>query len=174
MAALERWRAVVILDNCEQVVDGAAAFADSLLARCPTLTLLATSREALVVDSERVLSLQPLGSADDGDEAVALFFARAHLVAPDARLDRNDVAALCDALDRLPLAIELAAARVDRMDIGEIAGSLFRGRADRRSRARVSPRPKPRTPRRSRRHRAVSGGRGCPGGRHPRSRSERA
>lgn len=136
MATLERWRAVVILDNCEQVIDGVAAFVDSLLARGPTLTLIATSREALVVDGERVLTLPPLGSEGAGDEAVALFFARARLVAPDARPDRSEVAELCDALDRLPLAIELAAARVDRMEIGEIAESLMRGRADRRSRRR--------------------------------------
>ena len=136
VAALERWRAVLILDNCEQIIDGVAGFADSLLARCQTLTLLATSREALMIDGERVLTLPPLGGSGDGDEAVALFFARARLVAPDARPDRREVAELCDALDRLPLAIELAAARVDRMDIGEIAGSLMRGRADRRSRRR--------------------------------------
>ena len=94
MATLERWRAVVILDNCEQVIDGVAAFADSLLARGPTLTLIATSREALVVDGERVLTLPPLGSDGAGDDAVALLFARARLVAPDARPDRSEVAEL--------------------------------------------------------------------------------
>ena len=139
LAALERWRAMIILDNCEQVLDGVAEFADKLLAACPDLTLLATSREALVVDGERLVPLGPLGGRDEGDEAVGLFLARARLVAPDFRpttAEIAEIAELCDALDRLPLAIELAAARVDRMAIGQIAQGLFSGRSDRRSRRR--------------------------------------
>ena len=139
LTALARWRATIILDNCEQVIDGAAQLTDELLSACPDVTLLATSREALAVDGECVLPLGPLGVRDDGDEAVGLFLARARLVAPDFRptpTEIANIAELCETLDRLPLAIELAAARVDRMDISEIADGLLRGRSDRRARRR--------------------------------------
>lgn len=139
LTALARWRATIILDNCEQVIDGSAQLADELLSACPEVTLLATSREALAVDGECVLPLGPLGGRNEGDEAVGLFLARARLVAPDFRptsTDIADIAALCETLDRLPLAIELAAARVDRTEISEIADGLLRGRSDRRARRR--------------------------------------
>ena len=121
------------------MIDGAAQLADELLSACPDITLLATSREALAVDGERVLPLGPLGGRDEGDEAVGLFLARARLVAPDFRpspTELADIAELCETLDRLPLAIELAAARVDRMEILQIADGLLRGRSDRRARRR--------------------------------------
>ncbi len=78
-----------------------------------------------------MLSLARSAHGDEGDEAVGLFLARARLVAPDVRpspTEIADISELCETLDRLPLAIELAAARVDRMDISE-----DRARADART-----------------------------------------
>lgn len=139
--ALARWQAIVILDNCEQVVDGVAELVDDLMSACPDLTLVATSREALAVDGERVVPLGPLGGSEgtEADEAVGLFLARARLVAPDFRPTAEEIAeiaGLCEALDRLPLAIELAAARADRMAVGQIVDGLLSGRRDRRARRR--------------------------------------
>jgi predicted ATPase/DNA-binding SARP family transcriptional activator len=111
-ALLERLRtpAVLILDNCEHVLDAAAALAVRLLDAAPALRILATSQVALGVDGEALYVLTPLAL----DDAVALFTLRA------ARLG-DDPTALCRALDGLPLAIELAAARTKTLSIEEIA-----------------------------------------------------
>ena len=117
-ALLERLRsagAVVILDNCEHVLDAAAALAERLLAEAPGLRILATSQVALEVDGEAVLELAPLALSD----AVELFGLRA------ARHgDPGEVDELCRALDGLPLAIELAAARTRTLPVAEIARRL--------------------------------------------------
>jgi predicted ATPase/DNA-binding CsgD family transcriptional regulator len=98
-----RGRSLLVLDNCEHVVDAVAAFAERLLAACPTVTVLATSRERLAVPGERVVAIGPLPL---GSDAERLFADRAVVpVNPDAAAD------LCARLDGLPLAIELAAAR---------------------------------------------------------------
>jgi predicted ATPase/class 3 adenylate cyclase len=102
-------RVLLLLDNCEHVVESAAELVASVSSTCPETFVLATSRESLAVAGERVYAVQPLVSAD----AIALFNARAG--AAGARLDPLETAAvveeLCARLDNLPLAVELAAAR---------------------------------------------------------------
>jgi predicted ATPase/class 3 adenylate cyclase len=102
-------RMLLILDNLEQIVGGAPAIAD-LLAAARDLHVLATSRERLNLAAERVYDVPPLVE----DQAIALFIARAHAVAPNVTVDdadNEDVATLCRRLEGLPLALELAAAR---------------------------------------------------------------
>ena len=121
-ALLERLKAsaaIVILDNCEHVLDAAAALAVRLLDAAPPLRILCTSQVSLDVDGEVVLELMPLALP----EAVELFSRRAaarhrDLPAGDAVLD------LCRSLDGLPLAIELAAARTKTLSIEEISRRL--------------------------------------------------
>jgi predicted ATPase/class 3 adenylate cyclase len=127
--ALTDWlrerRMLVVLDNLEQVTEAAGVVAE-LLRDCPRLTLLATSREALHVRAERVFPVPPLGLPPagpgrptarqvEGFEAVRLFVDRARAVRPDFHLTDENAAAvaeICRRLDGLPLAIELAAARL--------------------------------------------------------------
>ena len=99
-------RVLLVLDNFEQVVEGAAVVAD-LLAACPRLEILATSRERLRLRAETEYAVDPLPERD----AVELFRARAAAVRRDLDAADDDVAELCRRLDGLPLAIELAAAR---------------------------------------------------------------
>ncbi len=118
-ALLERLKtasAVVILDNCEHVVDAAAALAVRLLDAAPGVRILCTSQVPLDIDGELVVELGPLALAD----AVELFTRRA---APRRR-DEAAVEELCRALDGLPLAIELAAARTKTLSIEEIGRRL--------------------------------------------------
>ena len=109
---------LLVLDNCEHVVDACADLVDEILERCPTVSVLATSREVLELHGEQVYPVLPLGIDDDSSqhsESVQLFCARVLLVRPDwvmSAADSSDVAAICRRLDGLPLAIELAAARV--------------------------------------------------------------
>jgi len=110
--------ALMVLDNLEQVLE-AAADVRTLLATCPHLKILATSREALRIHGEREVPIPPLPHAfearGDTTPAMALFEERAREVRPDFRIDddnRAAVAELCRRVDALPLAIELAAARV--------------------------------------------------------------
>jgi predicted ATPase/DNA-binding SARP family transcriptional activator len=125
-ASLRHSDLFVVLDNVEQVIDAAPAIA-GLLAACPRLTILATSREPLRLQAERLYLTQPLGlpvlSLNETldpeqllrSEAVALFVERAQAVRPDFVLTEENahtIAELCTRLDGLPLAIELAAARV--------------------------------------------------------------
>ena len=98
---------LLLIDNFEQVVDAAGDIAP-LVASCPGVRVLATSREPLRIAAEREYALRPLPESP----AVELFRHRAGLVAPDLEIDYDVAAQICDALDRLPLAIELAAARV--------------------------------------------------------------
>ena len=116
-------QALLILDNCEHVIVQSAAFSHLLLQRCPRLTILATSREPLGVAGEVRWPVSSLGDPD----ALSLFEMRARLVAPDFKLaapNRAPVAAICDRLDRLPLAIEMAAARLDLMSEQELLANL--------------------------------------------------
>jgi predicted ATPase/DNA-binding SARP family transcriptional activator len=114
---------LVILDNCEHLVDAAAGAAEALLAGDGSLRLLTTSREALRVPGEAVWVVPPLQAG----EAVELFVERAH--AAGAGLDAGDaeraaIAEICERLDGLPLAIELAAARTRAFTLGQIAERL--------------------------------------------------
>jgi predicted ATPase/DNA-binding SARP family transcriptional activator len=102
---------LLVLDNCEHIVDACANLADTLLRSCPDLTILATSREALGVRGERAWLVPPLPIAD----AVTLFVERARDFAGEFALTDSNRAAveeICTRLDGIPLAIELAAARV--------------------------------------------------------------
>ncbi|WP_212835136.1 LuxR C-terminal-related transcriptional regulator [Catellatospora sp. TT07R-123] len=113
LAALADRHALLVLDNCEHVQDGVAPLLERLLAGCPRLRVLTTSRARLMVPYERVYPVPPLSLAGDGaSDAVALFLDRAGAVgqAPDPVL-REQVAAVCARLDGVALAIELAAAR---------------------------------------------------------------
>ncbi|HEV7761227.1 MAG TPA: BTAD domain-containing putative transcriptional regulator, partial [Acidimicrobiales bacterium] len=117
---LGRRRVVVLLDNCEHVIDAAARCVAQLLASCPALRIVATSREPLGLDGEHQLPLGPLADTD----AAALFTARAEAVQPLFRADPDDLAGLCRHLDGLPLAIELAAARTKTLPVAEIEERL--------------------------------------------------
>jgi predicted ATPase/DNA-binding CsgD family transcriptional regulator len=114
---------LVVLDNCEHVIDACARLASSLLSSCPKLRILATSRESLGVSGETVWRLDPL-QAQAGHR---LFVERARQrepeFIPDAAADAT-IAELCERLDHLPLAIELAAARVAIMLPAEILADL--------------------------------------------------
>jgi predicted ATPase/DNA-binding SARP family transcriptional activator/class 3 adenylate cyclase len=117
---------LLILDNCEHVIDGASELADALLEQAPNVRVLATSREPLRVRGERVLRLGPLTAED----AVALFAQRAALVQDSfwlSPINEPVVHDICRRLDRLPLAIELAAAHSYEFDVKEIARRLEDG-----------------------------------------------
>ncbi|WP_433676878.1 ATP-binding protein [Microbacterium gorillae] len=116
---------LLVLDNCEQVIDGAARWAADLLAAVPELRILATSRSPLAIAGESVLALEPL-QIDAAEEApaVRLFLQRARAARPDAHLPLATIARLCTRLDGLPLAIELAAARVRTMSLTQIEERL--------------------------------------------------
>ncbi|WP_406133506.1 AfsR/SARP family transcriptional regulator [Streptomyces zaomyceticus] len=114
---------LLVLDNCEHVIDAAAALAETLLTDCPELRILATSREPLGVPGESVRPLEPLPP----DPAHRLFAERARAVRPDVDLTRDGGAAvdeICRRLDGLPLAIELAAARLRLLTPRQIADRL--------------------------------------------------
>jgi predicted ATPase/DNA-binding CsgD family transcriptional regulator len=107
-----RRRVLIVLDNCEHVLPAAAAFVANLLAACPEVTVLTTSRERLGIAGERVITVQPLSTDGTESDAARLFFERAQAADPSVTEDSDVVAELCARLDGLPLAIELAAARV--------------------------------------------------------------
>lgn len=114
---------LVVLDNCEHLAGAIAELSERLLAECPALSVLATSREPLGVEGERSWPVPPL----DGADAVRLFEDRARLVAPSFGVtdaNRGEVADVCAKLDRLPLAIELAAARMRILSIRQLAERL--------------------------------------------------
>jgi predicted ATPase/DNA-binding winged helix-turn-helix (wHTH) protein len=107
---LRRRECLIVLDNCEHVIDGAAELASAIRAAAPGVTVLATSQAALGVAGEQVLALEPL----DRREATALFLVRVSATDPGFAAAANDdpaIPRICDTLDRLPLAIEMAAAR---------------------------------------------------------------
>ncbi|MEV7864992.1 BTAD domain-containing putative transcriptional regulator [Streptomyces sp. NPDC088124] len=117
-----RRRMLLLLDNCEHVIGAAAVLADELLAHCPGLTVLATSREALGVPGEVVRPVEPLPP----DPAHRLFAERGRAVRAgfDPADDPGAVAEICRRLDGLPLAIELAAARLRVLTPRQIADRL--------------------------------------------------
>ena len=115
---------LVVLDNCEHLLDASAELVVALLGSAPGLTLLATSREAIGVAGELGWRVPSLSLAD---EAVELFADRARHARPDFTLTDDNAATvteICRRLDGVPLAIELAAARVRALSLAEILGSL--------------------------------------------------
>jgi predicted ATPase/DNA-binding CsgD family transcriptional regulator len=128
--------ALLVFDNCEQVVAECAELIERLLSFCPELTVVATSREVLGVPGERVFRVDGLrlpAHDDDAAEAVELFTERVRAITPGfivGPADRAAVARLCRQLDGLPLAIELAAARAGILGVTEIARRLRGSAAD--------------------------------------------
>ncbi|HEY6886871.1 MAG TPA: BTAD domain-containing putative transcriptional regulator, partial [Solirubrobacter sp.] len=116
---LESRQTILFLDNCEHLIGGAAELADRLLADCPELRIVATSREPLAIAGENLIPIPPLG-----DDAIRLFKDRAQAASPGTELDEELVAEICRRLDGLPLAIELAAARLRTMPIEQLAARL--------------------------------------------------
>jgi predicted ATPase/DNA-binding XRE family transcriptional regulator len=135
-SAIAGRRVLLVLDNCEHLVAACADLAEALLRACPNLTVLATSREPLDVAGETIWPVPPLGIEDPRDaplaalaraDAVRLFVDRARAVRPDFTLTVETapmIARICRRLDGLPLAIELAAARVNVLAPKQIAARL--------------------------------------------------
>ena len=113
---------LVVLDNCEHLVAACAELTATLLARCPELRVLATSRDLLGIAAERPQRVPPLDEAS----AAQLFVDRAQRLVPgfDPAGDEPALAAICKRLDGIPLAIELAAARVRHMPLVDLAARL--------------------------------------------------
>ncbi len=117
---------LLVLDNCEHVLDGVVPLVEAVLASCTGVVILATSREALGIRAERAW---PVPSLDLGihSAASALFVERARAVAPEYEPSESDgavIAEICQRLDGIPLAIELAAARVRSMSPAQIRDRL--------------------------------------------------
>jgi class 3 adenylate cyclase len=133
--AIGRRALLVLLDNCEHVIDACAKLADALLRSCPNIALLATSREPLAIDGERVYRVPSMGTPADGDdpdtiratEAVRLFTDRAERHGVRLAWDQPtaEVAGrICRRLDGIPLAIELGAARLRVMALADLDARL--------------------------------------------------
>jgi predicted ATPase/DNA-binding SARP family transcriptional activator len=135
IAAIRERETVLILDNCEHVIESAAAFAHRVLGECQRLRILATSREPLGITGEALWQVEPLAlPAEDADPgeiesspAVQLLQDRAGAVRKDLATDAHtlsNMARVCRALDGMPLAIELAAARLRTMSLDQLANRL--------------------------------------------------
>ena len=128
---LDGRRALVLLDNCEHLIDACATIAAQLVRSCDALAVLATSRELLGVTGETRYPVPPLALPEEGaeaeSEAVRLFVDRAQAARPGFELSAETtpaVAEICRRLDGIPLAIELAAARTRHLGVAEIADGL--------------------------------------------------
>ena len=128
---------LLVLDNCEHLVSACAELAENLLRACPDLKILATSREPLGITGETLQHVSPLSLPESEEvpslqdlqryESVCLFVERARAVKPDFALTAENAPAItqiCRRLDGLPLAIELAAARINVLSVQEIAARL--------------------------------------------------
>lgn len=141
IAALDHKKALLVLDNCEHLIDAVAAVAHRILARCPGIAILATSREPLRLGGERVVRISPLSlpaeltdrlpSIEELAEspAVQLFLERTRTVQSSApavydESARRSLVSICAKLDGIPLAIELAAARVNVLGLRGLAERL--------------------------------------------------
>lgn len=129
--ALGGRRLLIVLDNCEHLIDACVKLVDQLVRSCANVHILATSREALGLGGERIYRVPPLGLPDPNvpgvSEAVALFVERAQDQRPDFVLDDENapiVGELCRRLDGMPLAIELACARLRSMSLEDIEARL--------------------------------------------------
>ena len=123
LGALGERQTLLVMDNCEHLIDAAAEWIADILASTRTVRVLATSRAPLMIAAEQVYQLEPLrsraGTAEPGP-AVRLFMDRARAARPSVVLPTDVIERLCERLDGLPLAIELAAARVRTMSVDEI------------------------------------------------------
>jgi predicted ATPase len=120
---LREQRVLIVLDNCEHLLDAVAEVVERLVATCPHVTVLATSREPLMIRGEHLVPVSSLSRRDSQQ----LFFERARDEAPDLEMGANQataVAELCERLDGLPLALELAASRVRAFTPVELAADL--------------------------------------------------
>jgi predicted ATPase/DNA-binding SARP family transcriptional activator len=135
IAAIRERETLLILDNCEHVIESAASFAHRALGECQRLRILATSREPLGITGEALWQAEPLAlpaeGADPGEiessQAVQLLRDRAGAVRKDLGTDArtlSNMARVCRALDGMPLAIELAAARLRTMSLDQLAARL--------------------------------------------------
>ncbi|MFB4316382.1 BTAD domain-containing putative transcriptional regulator [Actinomadura sp. 21ATH] len=136
--AVRNRRALLVLDNCEHVVEPVAELVAAVLREAPELRVLATGQEALGIVGERLRAVPPLdlpaagvpdgpGELERRSSAVRLFVARAAAASPGFALDAGnaaDVVAICRRLDGVPLALELAATRVRAMGVRELAARL--------------------------------------------------
>ena len=135
-AALQQRETLLVLDNCEHLIDACAQMVDALLRACPELHFLATSRQKLSVEGEQAWPVPPLSYPEKdissiksmGDyDAVQLFMERSRLVDPGFEIDARNFSALVKVtrlLEGMPLAIELAAARVNELNVVELARRL--------------------------------------------------
>jgi predicted ATPase/DNA-binding SARP family transcriptional activator len=135
IAAIREREALLILDNCEHVIESAAAFSHRVLGECQRLRILATSREPLGITGEALWLVEPLASPEqdaspgeiESSPAVQLLRDRAGAVRRDLAVDAHTLstmARVCRALDGIPLAIELAAARLRTMSLDQLASRL--------------------------------------------------
>ena len=135
VATLRDQQRLVVLDNCEHVLDAAGVLADAIVRSCPRVTVLATSREGLGIDAEVLRPIRSLSVPDDsasveevaGSESAQLFAVRAAAVRPEFVVDAASgpaVGDICRQLDGVPLALELAAARVSSLTVRDIAERL--------------------------------------------------
>src|ERR1700693_3775208 len=133
--AIGAQRLLLVLDNCEHVIDAAARLAETIVRMCPRTTILATSREILNIEGEYVYRVPPLDVPPQYEEpgnilahsAVQLFIATTTALRSDFSLDEESlpaIAAICRRLDGIPLAINLAAARVATLGLQQVAAGL--------------------------------------------------
>src|SRR5205814_6923463 len=127
---------LIVLDNCEHLIGGCAKAADAILRRCPQVHLVATSREALGIGGETICRVPPLSlpgpgefglAAAESSDAVALFTERARAQGTGLSVDEETaplVVSICGRLDGLPLAIELAAARLRSLSLSDLRDRL--------------------------------------------------
>lgn len=125
VSALSTAPTLLVLDNCEHLVEGVANLTERLLSHCPDLLMLTTSREPLAVGGEALVRVEALDT--DGSEAMEMFAELAALARPGFTVNEDNaeaVSEICHRLDGLPLAIELAAARIRSMTVHQISRHL--------------------------------------------------
>ena len=139
-AACHRDPALLVFDNCEHLVEAVARLAEQILTLAPVVSILATSRQPLAIAGEQVVPVPPLGIPAESQEtgptaesdAVQLFLGRARSRDPRFSPDHEDletIVRICRRLDGLPLAIELAAAPVRSLSLGQILARIEEGRS---------------------------------------------
>ncbi|MDA8043855.1 MAG: LuxR C-terminal-related transcriptional regulator [Actinomycetota bacterium] len=126
VAALSGQSGLLVLDNCEHVLDAVGELAGRLLPSCPALCILATSREPISIPGEEVVTLgpMPVTSAGAAGDAAVLFAERAAAAGAPADPDDPTVQEICARLDGMPLAIELAAVRCASLGLGRVSEAL--------------------------------------------------